>query len=711
MSITLEHFRSASLQGQGKLTVSNDNQVKTKGTGLGRMVEWFRGKTTEGRNAKNLENTAAKEKFLTAIRSEYGDVMADRAGHELGKHTSLKSRTVQLVLKNADAYRGNFATLHNAGRTDQIQKKIQKAVAEQGGMKNLYNEGNTDTPPIQSVPGQFKSRFGISLPPFDDKLDASSQKTLLDKQLRTAFKNGAHGLLGDQSFTVDSLRQSVCDATLRMMWVEKGGFSESQMHEFFSNPFLSVSHVVRLFEHAAETATRVPDSKEAIANNLTALFREALKLGLGHIAEAMVSNGVTYGILKPETPGVGEVYEKIAAPLKGGNKVQFLCAAEKCHALAGNKNEAAKIREQIQTELKEHMVRETGKDQGDIKFPSLEQDRQRLGELRKGMAGSAAETSEKLRIFVSEMYSQCLLEFGVDEKQQTMMMFGSGSRNEMFPFSDLEFAVLTKSDNGNEKLLKAIALFEMRITALGETPLGRDQTIPIREGLCFDPGGNSPKAGNDDLVGTPEKVLKKLGGDLIEVEVFSAAKVMVGNQAQCDKYLEGVKSYFDSKVQGSQVTKGQDYSIRNLVDMLGKMRSENNPITFTDQSNLQEINAKQLSRFPFFVASSLCKFHGVSPAITNTVDRLKALENLGVLTHEESGALEKAFNGFGELRLKAEVFYQGQEHEIRKTGDNENLGLNAKGWQDMLNLLEPLNAIFAKVERFTQDPKSEFQIV
>jgi signal-transduction protein with cAMP-binding, CBS, and nucleotidyltransferase domain len=299
-------------------------------------------------------------------------------------------------------------------------------------------------------------------------------------------------------------------------------------------------------------------------------------------------------------------------------------------------------------------------------------------------------------------------------ESQTFILYGSGSRDEMFPFSDLEFAVLTDSDSKHvpPQLVKALEYFEMRITALGETPLGIGQDIPIREGFCFDPGGNAPSSIRSvgTFIGTAEEVAGQIDPtNLILAEVFSSAKCLIGNESRCKKYNEKVNEIFGFKAIPKGPTIGQQYALNNLQDHLQKMQKQGNPITKPDLSNLKSINAKELSRFPVFLASSLCKYHGVSSEVTNTLDRLKALSDLGVLNEDEVKALTAAFECFGKLRLEAEVHHQGQEHTIYKEGiAQEAYSLSANDWQSMLQNLEPLRGIYEKIVQFTADPNSVF---
>jgi|GEM_PF-2377971 len=712
MSITLSQFRAAATQTNhgGKVTVNEHLEVKTKGTGLGRLVEWFRGRTTSGQNSKLVENVRAKEWFLNAIREEYGDVMAKQAMHELGKHTSLKTRTVQMLLKHADTYKDHFVKQHNASQIVSMREEIQRVLGKDGTLKSIYqdNSGN----PHGTVAGMFKKRYGLELPPFDPGMQTFFEKAVLNEMLRQASREEKNGMLPPFSLSkisYEQIKQFAFQEALTHVFVTKGGLSKDQINAVLSNPQTGHAQLSSLMDRAGMAMDSNPHLKESILQNIATLFTEANNRGLDELANSMAMKGINDGLLSPDTPGVGACYERESEKYTGGEKVKRLCLAEKCYMEEGDLDSAVRMREEMAAGMKKLVVDGTGRKRKDVQLTPIEQDRQRLTKLRSELNASAAETSQKLRGFITNIYRECLAEFDVDVQEQSLMMLGSGSRDEMFPFSDLEFAVLTKSSDVDKKLQDAITLFTMRITALGETPTGPDKTIPISEGLCLDPGGNSPKGGWDkEMVGPPEVILGKLKGDYVTVEVFSAAKSLVGNEGLTQNYNEGVTRHFQKESSVPQMSTGQFFAVNNLKDVVGGMR-KGNPISSPNHSDLEKIDAKKLTRFPFFVASALCKYHGVPPSVTNTVDRLNALYKLGVLTETEKTVLANAFTEFGDLRLKAELFYQGQEHVIAKNEDPKLLSLPENEWNDMLKLMEPLNVIFQKVERFIEDPKSEFQ--
>lgn len=74
---------------------------------------------------------------------------------------------------------------------------------------------------------------------------------------------------------------------------------------------------------------------------------------------------------------------------------------------------------------------------------------------------------------------------------------GSMSRNEMCPYSDVEFAFLVQNDSQEamEYFRTLSQILELRIINLGETKFpvfGEKYASPTPNGFCIDTGGNTP---------------------------------------------------------------------------------------------------------------------------------------------------------------------------------------------------------------------------
>lgn len=717
MSFSVDQFRMAAAEGGKIKVVQGDDQaseVRTKGKGFGKVVEWFRSKTAKGRVDIANENSKAKAEFISAIRKEYGCVMADRATYELAKHRSLSARTVRRVLANAEDNKPGFTKLHNAVS---FQKQLDSVLQQNGGLEAIYHEvfAPPEDPTVRKVdltaPTQFHQRFGLALPEFDPKFVKFFNDELMAKVM-TPFQDK---LLGEKTVTLGDVRLAVAEAAIHFILIEKPDAGRVLFEGLFhGSQKPSRSQVAKLFNAVNELSHRKPEYQDKLAASLTSLFRHAHESDKDVMAFKvdMLVNGLASGIIPPDTPGIAETYAMMGREMPAGAEaIKHLCAAEKCHQLAGKDTEAGKVLKEIDTKLGAFLEDNAAV----IKHPvSVAKDREKLANIRANLKDASVETvSTALSSFAANIYRECLAEVDVREEDQTMMMLGSGARNEMFPFSDLEFLVLTDSDDmtleKNQRLRKALDYFELRIAALGETPLALGQNIPVREGFCFDPGRNCPTAANPGLLGTPETVAKALAGDIVATEVFSAARTLVGAPGRAKAYHVEVGNYFRSRVGETGRTQGQAYAVELLGNQLQKMRQDGHPLTLQDLQELTHVDAKELLRLPVFLTSALSKYHGLPPEITTTAGRLEALRERGVLTNEDTITLSTAFETLGHLRLKAEEQFQGQEHRIDRDEGEDRCTLSPVEWQKMLGALESMRGLYERMERFVENPQSEFQ--
>src|SRR5262249_19714111 len=128
------------------------------------------------------------------------------------------------------------------------------------------------------------------------------------------------------------------------------------------------------------------------------------------------------------------------------------------------------------------------------------------------------------------------------------------ARNEMCPYSDLEFAFLIeKKTDENLQYFRTLAqLIELKITNMGETKFpifGRlfgeknAKSSPTSGGFSLDTGGNTPlgKPGYYELIDTPKGLAafqapEWLEADLIVTNALSSVCYISGNQKLLQDY-------------------------------------------------------------------------------------------------------------------------------------------------------------------------------
>lgn len=591
----------------------------------------------------------------------------------------------------------------------QLFEGFESHVQKSGGFEGLYKDRSES----------FKTQFGIELSPWDPKMEKA-----LEKELREVVSNSA----GSTSFSnPKDFKPAQIDRQLRTFCIDSKwangfeSFPEKEMLEVLGNKDLAsrqknVDELATALERLEQKASKGNQETGPIRKAFVRFFELAVVQEPPMDLNVFLTAGIRAGLLPVSHPEAGSIFIDAATKNRPGNPtlaIRNYCCAERCFASAGEKERGEKVFAEVGLVIDGYLS------VNGIKGRSidLEGDRRKLSELRtslveKGRSVGVEVTSGKFRDFTTAIYRECLEAFGVNPDDQTMMLLGSGSRNEMFAYSDLEFAVLHDKNYDTTALQKALVLFEMRITALGETPLGVEMQKPIAEGFCFDPGGNSPGLGGKGFIGTPEGVFSKFAEkDLIEKEVLTSVRALVGpkDDKRFEDYLSLVDKTLQTPVKDAPLNQGQNYAIDNLKDQIGGI-GQKSPIVTGKLEEGEVFDAKKLSRFPVFLASVLCKYHGVECKHTNTEDRLGQLLKIGAISQEEHDVLVMAFEEFGNLRTLAENHFKGQIHHVKIGGetDQEALAIDSGRLQPMSDLIEQLNGIYQKAVVFAEHPPQGF---
>jgi hypothetical protein len=146
-----------------------------------------------------------------------------------------------------------------------------------------------------------------------------------------------------------------------------------------------------------------------------------------------------------------------------------------------------------------------------------------------------ADFSCAIAVFLEEILRSGYSILGTPPCEFALISLGSLSRKEMSPYSDLEFAILI-SENSSENVAyfrKLVRWLEIQVIHLGETEikiLESGLESPVRRGLCFDDGGNTPlgKQGYVELINVPNEMAqfqseRFYGEDLILSNVLRTA--------------------------------------------------------------------------------------------------------------------------------------------------------------------------------------------
>lgn len=290
---------------------------------------------------------------------------------------------------------------------------------------------------------------------------------------------------------------------------------------------------------------------------------------------------------------------------------------------------------------------------------------------------------------------------------------GSMSREEMCPYSDLEFAFIIKEKTEHNLTYFRILsqLIELKIINLGETrfpifaPLFGEKDLkasPTPGGFSMDSGGNTPlgKPGFYELIDTPEGLAKYqspewLKADIIVSNALSSVCHIAGNQeltqeynrAKKERHLIGRQSSFSSIwVSNRTVSFHKNLALKLLEGHLQEFRPD---LSEEKQATLAFGIKKELYRPIQCLLGSLKLFYDLDTV--STFDTIVALYER-ILSPQGAENLSQALAQVLRLRFEAHFFYQNEEEillhvEEEKSQDTCYLYLTKER-------LEPLQEIY-----------------
>ncbi len=281
-----------------------------------------------------------------------------------------------------------------------------------------------------------------------------------------------------------------------------------------------------------------------------------------------------------------------------------------------------------------------------------------------------ASLTTEFKSLLSDLISDTQQILGKPPVKWACMGMGSMSRDEMCPYSDIEFAFLIEkeSQKAMEYFRTLSQILELRIINLGETKFpifGESYPSPTPDGFCMDAGGNTPLGvtGVYELIGTPKTLaqfqkIQWMDRSIILPNALSHVCLVAGKEKLVTEYSKEKKK------------------VQELIDKKAKSKEKNSHVLATRllaghieefSPNLskekEETSAfgikKELYR-PFQeIIASLALFYQLKEKTTFT--RIDELVALGVFSSKGAENLKKAITLVLTLRLKAHLFYQNEE--------------------------------------------------
>lgn len=287
--------------------------------------------------------------------------------------------------------------------------------------------------------------------------------------------------------------------------------------------------------------------------------------------------------------------------------------------------------------------------------------------------------SQRYRELLSEILMDAIRMKGeAPPTRFAMVGVGSMSRNEICPYSDVEFFFLIE-DGGEENRLyfRSISrLMASLIINLGETSFkiirGEESLSP--SGFSLDSGGISPlgKEGLYELIGTPEELAEfqkeewiNHDAEIVLVNAMATSCLITGEPTLFNRYRERVTAVLNGPSQGRQLrqTRALELMRGDIQEFKPKLNGRKAKLGIFDVK-------KELYRLPQSIVSNLALYYGIGRG--NVFQRINQLQEIGVIGPTAALQLKRAFRLIFELRMKTHLFYNNECERIHQAQEVKN---------------------------------------
>ncbi|WP_194847640.1 tetratricopeptide repeat protein [Candidatus Neptunochlamydia vexilliferae] len=269
---------------------------------------------------------------------------------------------------------------------------------------------------------------------------------------------------------------------------------------------------------------------------------------------------------------------------------------------------------------------------------------------------AAGTPVEVIQAYLTKHYKNILCELILDcmklirkkvPTKFTIMGLGSMARDEMCPYSDVEFAIILEKQSPEiaTYFRQLSRLIELRMTNFGETKWDiirpkRETDGSMREaksltpgGFSMDIGGLSPlgKPGVYELIGTPQELasyqnpawLQKHDGEMILVNAMTRGSFLVGFPNLLTTYQKEVTKWLDKR-EGSFFSRGSKEREKRALNLLKGHAEEFKPYLTDDRIDIRAFDIKRDLYRPLQMAiGGLLLYHGIESQ--ETLQRTQAL--------------------------------------------------------------------------------------
>ena len=340
------------------------------------------------------------------------------------------------------------------------------------------------------------------------------------------------------------------------------------------------------------------------------------------------------------------------------------------------------------------------------------------------------KVTNKLKAFFRDhLLNNALAILGDPPCDCDLRAMGSAGRKEICPYSDLEWMILIRNNQNEDKInhdkeiynqhisfFKTLASFiELQVVSLGETaatdlPVFTSLGTKNISGFHIDTGGNPAQ---DDLIGCPEKMasLQKPINQDQDYDPRSTSHTMLKTISLYqttpnlfNQYQNRVDEILDKelpeeeKMSGlSALTVRERKALKLIEKRLADYKKAWN-IHFEEHHiiNIKEQYIEVLQH----LISDLALFYGIKK--TNTLDIIESLQVKQVFTKESSALLKEAISFIYMLRVRLHLEYKEQKEEAYVNKQSETCTESQEAYSQPQNDLNLLHLRFNEIEKLAE---------
>ncbi len=291
-----------------------------------------------------------------------------------------------------------------------------------------------------------------------------------------------------------------------------------------------------------------------------------------------------------------------------------------------------------------------------------------------------AEMTSLFQSLLCSLVQSCIKLLG-QAPPYAIMGSGSMSRQEMCPYSDIEFIFLIQEDSDRTYFRNLSRLLELRILNLGETayPIVRPKKMGAEfieersftpKGFSMDRGGIVPcgKEGIYELIGTPEQLasyqepawLQANAAEVIVANALTSCCFVMGDQGLVKSYVKCIKNILERK---EHWILGQKLRQKRALDLLRGHLEEFKPRLDENRIDLRGFDVKKdLYRPLQMIIGALALYYGLESQ--STLSQIRKLQQKGVVSAAGASKLEEALREALAWRFKAHFFYRSEKEII-----------------------------------------------